>query len=141
MNNIFEKNIFALKNKNPQLADKLLKYVPNDIPSLIQENGFYNFRYKNIFLHNQKNPLAEAKEIFAQAENTPVSIHVIFGIGLGYLFQVASANSAGNVILYEPDLNILKIAFTLVDFSNDINKTNIYVADTLDLAEIGRAHV
>lgn len=134
MNNIFQKNLSALLTKNPELALKLENYVASDIPQLVQEGGMYNFVYKNIHLHNRQNPLAEAKEIFLMAENKPDAIHFIFGLGLGYLFQVASANSLGTVILYEPDLNILKIAFTFVDFSNDILKSNVFIAHTFEEA-------
>ena len=134
MNNIFEKNINTLALKNPKLAEKLTKHIFNEIPQLIKENNFYNLVYKNHYLHNEQNPLEEAKEIFSRCENTPVTIHMIYGIGLGYLFQYTSANSIGSIILFEPDLNILKIAFTLVDFSNDIIKKNVYITDNIEQA-------
>lgn len=130
--NILEKNLTALSKKDKELADKIAQYVVSDVPQLVNENGFYNLNYKKIFLHNRQNPLAEAKEIFSIAENNPVTIHLVFGLGLGYLFQVASANSLGTVILYEPDLNILKIAFSLVDFSSDISKNNVFLSDNLE---------
>ena len=132
MNNIFQKNINALAQKNEALAKKLLTYIPTEIPELKQENGAYNLFYKNLYLHNPQNPLGEAQEIFAMAENSPIAIHLVYGLGLGYLFQVASLKSQGTVILYEPDLNIMKIAFTLVDFSNDILKRNVFITDNLD---------
>lgn len=133
MNNIFNKNIEALKTKDLDLAQRISSHVITDIPQLINENNAYNFLYKGYKLHNELSPLGEAKEIFARVQNSPVAIHLIYGIGLGYLFQVASANSAGTVILYEPDLNILKIAFTLVDFSNDILKKNVFITDSVNL--------
>lgn len=132
MNNIFENNLKALTVKNAELAQKIKTHVLSDVPQLVQENGAYNLIYKKTYLHNKLNPLAEAKEIFAQAENTPVSIHLVYGLGLGYLFQIASFQSKGSVILYEPDLNILRIVFTLVDFSKDILKKNIFIASSLD---------
>lgn len=132
MNNIFQKNINALAQKNDTLARELLTYIPTDVPELKQENGAYNIFYKNQYLHNPINPLGEAQGIFAMAENSPVAIHLVYGLGLGYLFQVASLNSQGTVILYEPDLNIMKIAFTLVDFSNDILKKNVYITNNLE---------
>ena len=132
MNNIFQKNINALAQKNETLARELLTYIPTDVPELKQENGAYNLFYKNQYLHNPINPLREAQEIFAMAENSPVAIHLVYGLGLGYLFQVASLNSQGAVILYEPDLNIMKITFTLVDFSNDILKKNVYITNNLE---------
>ena len=133
--NILEKNINALNQKNPKLAAKILASIPDSIPELVKENGMYNFKYKGVLLHNPLNPLAEAKEIFSMAENNPVTIHFVYGLGLGYLFQVASANSQGTVILWEPDLNILKTSFSLVDFSNDIMKNNVYITDDIEQAE------
>lgn len=132
MNNIFQKNIAALSQKNKLLSEKLAGYIPSDLPELIQETSGYNLKYRGKFIHNPLNPLGEAQEIFGMATNEPVAIHVIYGIGLGYLFQVASANSKGTVILYEPDLNILWTAFTLVDFSSDILKNNVFITNTLE---------
>lgn len=134
MNNIFEKNINALAAKDSDLAEKLVKHALTEVPQLVNENGAYNLVYKGVHLHHPLNPLGEAKEIFSRAENTPVTIHLVYGIGLGYLFQLTSANSQGSVVLYEPDLNILKIAFSLVDFSNDISKNNVFIATTLEKA-------
>ena len=134
MSNIFEKNINALAVKDRELASKLASHIITEIPQLVQENGFYNLVYKNVYLHNRQSPLQEALEIFSQAKNEPVAIHLIYGMGLGYLFQVASQKSLGTVILYEPDMNILKLAFTLVDFSGDILKNNIHIASTLNKA-------
>lgn len=134
MNNIFEKNIRALATKDKELATKLTNYIVTDIPQLVKEYNFYNLLYKGTHLHNPQNPLGEAKEIFTQCENSPVAIHMIYGMGLGYLFQYTSANSQGSIILIEPDLNILKIAFTLVDFSNDILKKNVFIADNIEKA-------
>ena len=46
MNGIFEKNIAALSVKNPELVQRLLKFVPMEIPQLVRENGAYNLIYK-----------------------------------------------------------------------------------------------
>lgn len=134
MNNIFIKNLTALNLKNPELVQKLQTYIPTELPKLIQENGVYNLLYKDKLVHNSQNPLVEANEVFGMAENSPVAIHFIYGLGLGYLFQVASLKSEGTVILYEPDLNILWLAFTLVDFSKDILKRNVYIVSTFEKA-------
>ena len=132
MNNIFAKNLVALNVKNPELAKKLQAYIPIEIPKLVNENGAHNLLYKGKLIHNSQNPLAEAREIFFNANNSPVSIHLIYGLGLGYLFQYASFNSKGTVILYEPDLNVLWIAFTLVDFTQDILKENVFITSDFD---------
>jgi len=133
VNNIFQKNLETLSQKNPELAQKIQAHIPTEIPQLVQENGAYNILYKGKLIHNSHNPLAEANEVFTRSQNSPVAIHLVYGLGLGYLFQIASLNSQGTVILYEPDLNILWLAFTLVDFSNDILKKNVYVANDFNL--------
>lgn len=132
MNNIFLKNLAALATKNTELVKKLQVYVPTELAQLVQEGGAYNIVYKNKHIHNPQSPLGEAQEIFSYCKNEPVSIHLIYGLGLGYLFQFASLNSQGTVILYEPDLNMLWYSFTLVDFSKDILKSNVYITNTFD---------
>ncbi len=137
VNNIFEKNINTLKLKDSystKLAERLINYELDNVPQLVKENNFYNFIYNETYLHNQTNPLGEAVEILKMTENSPVTIHFIYGMGLGYLFQIASAESKGTVILYEPDLNILKAAFSLVDFSGDILKNNVYLTNDFNIA-------
>ena len=108
MNNIFLKNLTALATKNPELVKKLQGHLPTEVPQLVQEGGAYNIVYRNKHIHNPQSPLGEAQEIFSYCKNEPVSIHLIYGLGLGYLFQIASLKSQGTVVLYEPDLNILK---------------------------------
>ncbi len=127
---IFSRNIEALSERFPEFAKKIVTYVPNNLPELVKENDFYNLKYKGIFLHNPINPLGEAMEIFSQIPNTPVTIHLVYGIGLGYLFQYSAQNSKGSVILYEPELNILRIAFSLVDFSNEIRNKEVFITDS-----------
>ena len=132
MNNIFQKNISVLEQKNPELAKRLQTYVLNEAPQLIQENNSYNFLYKNKYVHSRISPLVEAKSVFSMAANEPVAIHLIYGLGLGYLFKIACKNSLGTVILLEHDLNILWSAFTMIDFTEDILKENVYVTDNFD---------
>lgn len=132
MNNIFQKNLIALNSKNPELVKKLQGYIPTEIPQLVQENNAYNLLYKGRLVHNQQSPLGEAREIFTGCTNEPTSIHLIYGLGLGYLFQVVALNSKGSVILYEPDLNIIWFAFTLVDFSTDILRENVFISNDFD---------
>lgn len=126
---IFENNIQALALKDKEFAQKLQTYIPKTVPELVRENNFYNLKYKGIYLHNRENPVLEAQSIFSGTTNEPVSICFIYGIGLGYLFQVASLNSKGTVILYEPDLDSLKTVFNLVDFSKDLSKPNVFLTN------------
>jgi len=132
MNQIFLNNLLALATKDKELADRIRKHIPQELPKLLKKEDIYNIYYNDRILHNAENPLLEAKEIFNSAVNEPVSIHLIYGLGLGYLFQLTSLDSKGTVILYEPDLTILKFDFSLIDFSQDIFKKNVHITDNYD---------
>lgn len=124
MNKLLEKNINVLKDNS--LKTVFETYTCKQQPVLIQTNG-YNIQYQDIKLHDETNPLQESKNTFAKLKNNENAIHLIYGLGLGYLFQIASSVSKGLVILYEPNLDILYNTFSLVDFSADLSKSNVYV--------------
>lgn len=129
MNKVFERNINALKDS--ALKEVLNNYEYGIKPILASTNG-YNIQYDGVFLHNEESPLSEAKEIFKSAKNNKNSIHLIYGLGLGYLFQIASMDSQGIVVVYEPNMDILHNSFTLVDFSNDLAKKNVFFFTDFD---------
>ena len=129
MNKILEQNIDALKDK--KLGEVLRTYVYNSKPILTTTNG-YNVIYNEIHLHSIKNPLAESISVFEQVNNNQNSIHIIYGLGLGYLFQIASKESKGLVVLYEPNLDILHNSFTYVDFTNELSKNNVFLFTDFD---------
>ena len=57
--NLLEKNLVSLAKNNRELAEKINRHIVDNIPQLVNENGFYNLAYKNTYLHNRQNPLAE----------------------------------------------------------------------------------
>ena len=126
---VFQKNIESLKNK--ALVLNILNHNISQNISLGNTNG-YNLFIDQKPLHNTNSPLGEAKAIFEKCQNTPTSTTIIYGLGLGYLFQYAAQNSKGNVILYEPNLDILKTTFQLVDFSNELKNPTVSVTTTLE---------
>ena len=126
---VFQKNLNALKDNN--LKTILTEHVLQNDIKVINTNG-YNLAYNGTPLHNTISPLGEAKKIFDQTDNSISAITIVYGIGLGYLFQYTAQNSKGRVILYEPNLDILKMAFTLVDFSNEIKSNRIYVTTNFE---------
>ncbi len=136
---IYEKNLDVLKNS--QLKEIIIKHKVTAKFQVKNTNG-YNLSYNGELFHNEKSPLGEAKAIFDNLDNSANSINIIYGIGLGYLFQYTAINSKGKVILYEPNLDILKTAFTFVDFSNELVKNNVFVTTDKDnLNKILRDHM
>ena len=124
MNKVFEKNINALKDAS--LKEKLLNYEYEEKPLLATTNG-YNIQYKGRYIHSEENPLLESQNIINTSKDAVNNIHVIYGLGLGYLFQLAVRNSKDAVLLYEPNLDILHNSFTLVDFTGELSRNNVYL--------------
>ncbi len=136
---IFQKNIDALKSNT--IRELLLKHNVKENIQIKNTNG-YNLEYNGMLLHNPTSPLGEAQKIFETLDNSPESINIIYGIGLGYFFQYSAIHSVGKIILYEPNLDILKTAFTLVDFSKELSSDNVFVAiDKTTLEPILRNHM
>lgn len=106
--------------------------LKNDISivnTILQEP---NIMYNGVYLHDNYGAEAEAKEIFSKIENTPLSMHVIFGLGLGYLLQEFALNSKGIVILFEPNLEILASVLEIVDFTKELSKENVFIFSDWD---------
>lgn len=129
-----DKNLECLEY-NQELKQKLLnlKGLTSNFELCETELKEANLTYNGTPFHSQRGAAAEAKNIFAQAKNSPSSRHVIFGIGLGYLFKEVCALSKGIVFLYEPDAEKLRVAFELVDFSKELSQENVFVTDDFEM--------
>lgn len=129
-NPILDMNLEFIGRYNPQLREKLLSlpYLTSKIELIETELKEPNLSYNDFPLHNQKSAELEAKELFKNVVDSKLSMHVVYGLGLGYLFKEFCDNSLGVVILYEPNLEILRVTLELVDFSAELSKKNVRVA-------------
>ena len=133
-NPILDTNLECIKKYNPKLASDILN-LPclNSSVELIETDlKEPNLRYNFIPLHSQAGAEIEAKKIFADSKNTPSSMHIVFGIGLGHLFKECCDFSKGKVIVYEPNLDILRVTLELVDFSKELYQNNVFITSDLD---------
>lgn len=147
---IFTQNVEALRNVNPQLSNLIegrkSKFFQMDtFPNFIWKEGDTQISYlieaarsghpilrmENIqtkaayYLHSNQNPVQEAlcfsKQYFdAKAEN-----YHLLGLGLGYhaLALLEDCYFSKNVFVYEPDLNVLVLAFCFVSLENYLGKS------------------
>lgn len=84
-------------------------------------------------VHSISNAEKEAQRVFQNVpNNTGNSIHIIYGLGLGYLFEQAVESSKGNVILYEPNIELMRVVLEIVDVSKSLSKSNIHIASNID---------
>ena len=123
-NHIFLKNLKSIENT--KIKELLENHQYNKIPTIVNTNG-YNIDYDGVLLHNTTSPLGEAKGIFDKAQSGNQKINIVYGLGLGYLFQLTAKHTNGMVILYEPNIDILHFSLNLVDFSQDFSNKNVYL--------------
>ncbi len=136
MNNnpILEANLTCISKYNPDLKYQIMRIdsLKNDISivnTILQEP---NMMFNGVYLHNNYGAEAEAKEIFAKVENNSSTVHVIFGFGLGYLFQELALHSKGTVIVYEPNYEILAATLEIVDFTKELSKDNVFLFSDIE---------
>lgn len=133
-NPIFDKNLECIAKYNPKLTEKLLNLPDfiNRFELVETELKEPNLSFNGLPLHSQENAENEAKDGFAGTINSGLSRHIVFGMGLGYLFKEACTNSKGIVFLYEPELEILRVTLEIVDFSKELSQPNVFVASDIN---------
>jgi spore maturation protein CgeB len=126
---IFEKNISALKKNNPRLAEAIVRQKGEDSLKIIySRNGLPSVRVNNITLHSLYDPEREAKIWVQHYEDVIKSASVIFvfGFGLGYhLLELCKRATDREITVFEPGIDILKIALKTVDLSSILSKVKI----------------
>lgn len=109
-----------------------IESLTNDISFVNTVLNEPNLQYNGIFLHSKYGAESEAKEIFEKVQNTEFSMNVIFGFGLGYLFQEFAINSKGLVFVFEPDIEIIATTLEVVDFSEELSRKNVFIFNDFD---------
>ena len=137
MNNnpILDANLACISKYNPNLKYKIMRItsLKNDISFVNTILHEPNLMYNGIYLHNNYGAEIEAREIFSKVVNNNSAMHIIYGFGLGYLFKEFANNSKGQVLLYEPDIEILAAVFEVVDFTEELSKSNVFVFNDFDV--------
>src|SRR3989339_1287385 len=127
MQNLLEKNLKFISRYNAGLAEKIrncnnfeANYEIN--PAKSGDNILYK---NNIPVDDAIDPVWSALEAYSKLEFKSIrSITVLLGIGLGYTFKEFAKRYEGKIIIYEPNLEFLRIAFEFVDFSEELSKKN-----------------
>lgn len=135
---MFQKNIEAIKLKNPNLAGKLEKINIESITDIVvgeAETKDLIIGYKDWALHSTIDPIREANALWNKAIKSELKkndIQIIFGLGLGYLFKRAFVNAESKIILVEPVLEVLRFVLEHVDFSVELADTRVYITDSIE---------
>lgn len=135
---MFEKNLESLEKVNKSLANKIRKVnlaeVSAHIKAVKNEKGEYILTRDNKYVDDTPSPLESAKNVYSESVKTAFSRHdfiVIFGLGLGNLLDYTHNKSMCSLILYEPDINILRFTFEYVDLTKYFADGRLYISNNL----------
>lgn len=141
MNN-FDNNLMYIEKYNAKLTDKLKAIRLDEIITNFNLensiNGEINLLYKNIHLHNEQSPINEAKVITGTFQHkSEHSITILLGLGLGYLLKETFNQTQGQIIIYEPNIDILRFTLESVDFEDVFKSEKTFIVnDFIQLKEI-----
>jgi hypothetical protein len=144
----FQKNCESLLSTGRSTAEALVKALQtaslpntNDMVLLPNESGDCGFEYQGTWLHDPQNPLEEVRQgIQKSCEAKQDHVHLIFGLGLGYaLDELYQQSPSLAIIVYEPDLSLLRFTLENVDLSHVLKSERVHLiadyAEFLDLVK------
>lgn len=138
VNDILKKNLEFIKQYDESLCERLMEIdsLTESIQLIYTEKNEANLSYNNFPINEQAGAVQEAQRIVCSlTHNVPSSIHVVIGMGFGYIFSSLVETSKGFVILYEPNIQLLRVALEMVDLSAYLQKSNVFITDNLNMLE------
>jgi len=130
----WSQNAQALSNQQQlELLQILEQTTPTQNATLSQTTaGDFTLLYRDVYLHNPQGAVSEAS-LITQKHCKPAigRAHLILGIGLGYLVEAVYQHSPGQLIVYEPDLNLLKFVLENVDLSEYLNSGRMTITNNI----------
>ena len=134
---IFNKNLQALQQVNPNLANKL-KSTINTNYEIYQGDDPANINYinKKVFKPIYDNPIKETMQKIKEFEKyREYPVLYFFGLGNGIFYKsILAHKKLEKVIIYEADIEIIYITLNLLDLSEEIasQRLQIIYAPTYD---------
>lgn len=132
---VFEKNIVAIARYHVRLAKKILEIKANEeFKAFMGDDPLMFNIIKNDgskFMYN--NPLNEVKEQIEDFEKLYSRYPAVFIYGLGngvFLKAILANQTHKNIIVFEPEIEILYIVLNIIDFSADLFADRLIIANT-----------
>ena len=137
---ILQKNLELIEKYNKGLVKNLINIteLTNSFQFVEAKSGDTVLSFNDNILDDEIDPIDMAEKAFYRlGENDPDNFYIVFGIGLGYLLKKFASECKGKVIIFEPNLEILRIALEVVDFTPEFKKPNIFIVNnTNDLSAV-----
>jgi spore maturation protein CgeB len=125
---IFAANIAELEKRDPGLASRLREATGDGSVEIVQSRcGLPTICVERISLHSRYDPLKEARDWVRYHEDDIARAETlcVLGFGLGYHLQELITQTTADVCVFEPRLDVLKIAFDTRDLNAVLSRVKI----------------
>lgn len=129
-----EKNLEQIAKYDKELANKIRNHsnIQGDFEFSQTKCGDANLLLNGEPLHDEIDALDEANKLWNQTSNKNEDVtYFLFGLGLGYTLFKFAKEAKGKIILYEPNIDILRITLEVVDLSEILAKENVRIFQNL----------
>jgi hypothetical protein len=131
---LLEANLRALAAVDPALAQRLRETAPATLRWERSRQGAWTATVtdadKPLWLASRYDPLAEAAALTAEVDPRKHACAVVLGVGLGYhVLHLASRMEDGMLVVFEPDLALLRATLERIDHSPWLGRRNVLLGD------------
>ncbi|MEM1166544.1 MAG: 6-hydroxymethylpterin diphosphokinase MptE-like protein [Planctomycetota bacterium] len=123
---ILQRNLDAISRRTPRLAQQIASASPAPLEWIDTPEGVPSGTYTGRALASRRKPLEEARRLVATVDLHAVGAVVTLGFGLGYHAQILATDldEQGIVLIFEPDLHLLRAVLERIDHSAWLEKGN-----------------
>ena len=132
---ILNRNLDQLRRTEPQLAERLLAAKPAPLQWKRSKQGPWSAAVheagRHALLASRYDPMAEAEKLIEKVDFQKHAGIVALGMGLGYHVSLLAAklDDAALLIVFEPDLQVMRAVFEQIDHTAWLGRHNTVLAD------------
>lgn len=136
MEKLYQKNLKSLIAQNPKMGEELSKITTNsNFDVFFDENRLNALDLRtNTHIYNDDDYKKIADEFLLEHSRKKVIFAYGFGLGVFYklLFEKGDFN---HIIVFEPDLELVYIAFHLADFTKELDSDRLFFMEPFNYDE------
>ena len=137
MNSAFNVNMAALSNSSlkKRLSAISFEEASKDFNCFIAKSGDYALAKKNFPYDDIENPVQSVIDTCKNtitAEPQKTDFIVIYGLGLGYILDEVYTRYNSRIIVFEPDLQLLRFVMENVDLSHILSDPRVYISNNCE---------
>jgi len=131
---VYKRNLDALAKRTPHIADAVDSADTRGVALERSKSGEWTIKFGERHLVSRYDPIREVEKRASDFWREPPDLAAFFGFGMGYQLDFVPRNFDGHIVIYEPVPGVLKLAFSVRDFTKVLENPKATVA--LDVSDL-----